>query len=211
MTEKNNKGRLFIVTAPSGAGKTSLIKALVELCPQFKISTSHTTRKPRKEEREGVEYYFVDNDTFDNLKNSGEFLENAECHGAKYGTAMTPVEERIKAGKDIILEIDYQGAINVKKVFTDAISLFIIPPTIDDLKKRLEGRGQNSEAEIKGRLAAAEEEIGHLEKFDYVIINDKFDQALSDLKSVFNDSPESINLETPKQKRIFQSLIDSIK
>ncbi len=211
MTEKNNKGRLFIVTAPSGAGKTSLIKALVELCPQFKISTSHTTRKPRKEEREGVEYYFVDNDTFDNLKNSGEFLENAECHGAKYGTAMTPVEERIKAGKDIILEIDYQGAINVKKVFTDAISLFIIPPTIDDLKKRLEGRGQNSEAEIKGRLAAAEEEISHLEKFDYVIINDKFDQALSDLKSVFNDSPESINLETPKQKRIFQSLIDSIK
>ena len=211
MTEKNNKGRLFIVTAPSGAGKTSLIKALVELCPQFKISTSHTTRKPRKEEREGVEYYFVDNDTFDNLKNSGEFLENAECHGAKYGTAMTPVEERIKAGKDIILEIDYQGAINVKKVFTDAISLFIIPPTIDDLKKRLEGRGQNSEAEIKGRLAAAEEEISHLEKFDYVIINDKFDQALSDLKSVFNDSPESINLETSKQKRIFQSLIDSIK
>ena len=211
MTEKNNKGRLFIVTAPSGAGKTSLIKALVELCPQFKISTSHTTRKPRKEEREGVEYYFVDNDTFDNLKNSGEFLENAECHGAKYGTAMTPVEERIKAGKDIILEIDYQGAINVKKVFTDAISLFIIPPTIDDLKKRLEGRGQNSEAEIKGRLAAAEEEISHLEKFDYVIINDKFDQALSDLKSVFNDSPESINLETPKQKKIFQSLIDSIR
>ena len=211
MTEKNNKGRLFIVTAPSGAGKTSLIKALVELCPQFKISTSHTTRKPRQEEREGVEYYFVDNDTFDNLKNNGEFLENAECHGAKYGTAMTPVEERIKAGKDIILEIDYQGAINVKKVFTDAISLFIIPPTIDDLKKRLEGRGQNSEAEIKGRLAAAEEEISHLEKFDYVIINDKFDQALSDLKSVFNDSPESINLETSKQKRIFQSLVDSIK
>ena len=211
MTEKNHKGRLFIVTAPSGAGKTSLIKALVELCPQFKISTSHTTRKPRQGEKEGVDYYFVDNDTFDNLKKSGEFLENAECHGAKYGTAMTPVEESIKAGKDIILEIDYQGAINVKKVFTDAISLFIIPPTIDDLKKRLEGRGQNSEAEIKGRLAAAEEEISHLEKFEYVIINDEFDQALCDLKSVFNDSPESINLETSKQKRIFQGLIDSIK
>ena len=211
MTEKNKKGRLFIVTAPSGAGKTSLIKAFVKLCPEFKVSTSHTTRKPRQGEREGIEYYFVDNGTFDTLKNSGEFLESAECHGAQYGTAMTPVEENIKLGKDIILEIDYQGAINVKKVFTDAISLFIIPPTIDDLKKRLEGRGQNSEAEIKGRLAAAEEEISHLEKFDYVIINDKFDQALSDLKSVFNDSPESINLETPKQKRIFQSLIDSIK
>jgi len=211
MKEENKKGRLFIVTAPSGAGKTSLVKALVESCPQFKISTSHTTRKPRLGEREGIEYYFVTNDTFNTLKNRGEFLENAECHGAKYGTAMTPVKESIKAGKDIILEIDYQGAINVKKVFSDAISLFIIPPSMAVLKERLVERGQNSEAEIKGRLAAAEEEFNHLEKFDYVIINDKFDQALRDLKSVFNDSPESINLETTKQKRIFQSLIDSIK
>jgi guanylate kinase len=211
MTEENKKGRLFIVTAPSGAGKTSLVKALVELCPQFKISTSHTTRKPRQGEREGVEYYFVDNDTFETLKNSGEFLENAECHGAKYGTAMTPVEKSIEAGKDIILEIDYQGAINVKKVFTDAISLFIIPPSMAALQERLEKRGQNSEAEIKGRLAAAKEEISHLEKFDYVIINDEFNQALRDLKSVFNDSPESINLETTKQKIFFQSLIDLIK
>jgi guanylate kinase len=211
MTEENKKGRLFIVTAPSGAGKTSLVKALVELCPQFKISTSHTTRKPRQGEREGVEYYFVNNVTFETLKNSGEFLEYAECHGAKYGTAMTPVEESIEAGKDIILEIDYQGAINVKKVFTNAISLFIIPPSMATLQERLEKRGQNSEAEIKGRLAAAKEEISHLEKFDYVIINDKFDEALRDLKAVFNDSPGSINLETTKQKIFFQSLIDSIK
>ena len=207
----NKKGRLFIVTAPSGAGKTSLLKALVELCPQFKISTSHTTRKPRQGEREGVEYYFVNNDTFDALKNNGDFLENAECHGAKYGTAKTPVEESIKASKDIILEIDYQGALNVKKVFMDSISLFIIPPSMAVLQERLEKRGQNSEAEIKGRLVAAKEEISHLEKFDYVIINDKFDKALRDLKSVFNDSPESINLETTKQKFFFQSLIDSIK
>ena len=211
MTEENKKGRLFIVTAPSGAGKTSLIKALIELCPQFKVSTSHTTRKPRQGEREGIDYYFVDNDAFNTLKNSGEFLENAECHGAKYGTAKSPVEESIKTGKDIILEIDYQGAINVKKVFPNAISLFIIPPSMAVLKERLEGRGQNSQAEIKGRLAAAEEEISHLEKFDYVIINDEFDMALSDLKSVFNDSPESINLETSKQKIFFQGLIDSIK
>ncbi len=211
MTEKNKKGRLFIVTAPSGAGKTSLIKAFVKLCPEFKVSTSHTTRKPRQGEREGIEYYFVDNGTFDTLKNSGEFLESAECHGAQYGTAMTPVEENIKLGKDIILEIDYQGAINVKKFFKDAKSLFIVPPTMAVLKQRLEGRGQNSEDEIKGRLTNAEKEISHLEKFDYVIINNKFDQALSDLKSVFKDSPESINLETSKQKSIFQSLIDSIK
>ena len=211
MKEKNKTGKLFIVTAPSGAGKTSLVKALVELCPQIKISTSHTTRKPRQGEREGVDYYFVDNDTFEILKNNGEFLENVECHGAKYGTAMTPVEENLSAGKGIILEIDYQGALNVKKVFPEAISLFIVPPSMAVLKERLEGRGQNSDAEINGRMAAAKEEIRHLEKFDYVIINDKFDQALSDLKSVFNDSPESINLETTKQKKIFQNLIDSIR
>ena len=211
MTEENKKGRLFIVTAPSGAGKTSLIKALIKLCPQFKVSTSHTTRKPRQGEREGIDYYFVDSDAFNTLKDRGEFLEYAECHGAKYGTAKSPVEDSIKTGKDIILEIDYQGAINVKKAFPNAISLFIIPPSMAVLKERLEGRGQNSQAEIKGRLAAAGEEISHLEKFDYVIINDEFDQALSDLKSVFNDSPESINLETSKQKRNFQGLIDSIK
>ena len=211
MTEENKKGRLFIVTAPSGAGKTSLIKALIELCPQFKVSTSHTTRKPRQDEREGIDYYFVDSEAFNTLKDSGEFLEYAECKGAKYGTAKSPVEDSIKTGKDIILEIDYQGAINVKKVFPNAISLFIIPPSMAALKERLEGRSQNSQAEIKGRLAAAGKEISHLEKFDYVIINDEFDQALSDLKSVFNDSPESINLETSKQKKFLQGLIDSIK
>ena len=211
MKEKNKTGKLFIVTAPSGAGKTSLVKALVALCPQIKISTSHTTRKPRQGETEGLEYYFVNNHIFDILKNNGEFLENAECHGAKYGTAMRPVEESLRTGKDIILEIDYQGALNVKKVFSEAISLFIVPPSMAELKERLEGRGQNSNAEIKGRMAAAKEEISHLEKFDYVIMNDDFDQALGDLKSVFNDSPDSINLKTTRQKKIFQSLIDSIK
>ncbi len=153
----------------------------------------------------------VNNGTFEILKNNGEFLEKEECHGAKYGTAMTPVEENLRAGKDIILGIDYQGALNVKKVFSDAISLFIVPPSMAVLKERLEGRGQNSNAEIKGRMAAAKEEISHLEKFDYVIINEKFDQALCDLKSVFIDSPESINLETTRQKKFFQSLINSIK
>jgi len=211
MTENNKKGRLFIVTAPSGAGKTSLVKALVELCPEIKISISHTTRQPREGEREGIAYYFVNNEAFDYLKNKGEFLESAECHGAQYGTAMAPVKSTLKMGTDIILEIDYQGALNVKKIFSEAVSIFIIPPSMAVLKERLEGRGQNSKADIKVRLAAAKEEISHLEKFDYVIINNKFEKALSDLKSVFKDSPESKNLETKKQKRIFQSLIDSIK
>ena len=142
--ENNNIGRLFIVTAPSGAGKTSLVKALLKLCPQIQISISHTTRYPREDEKDGVDYFFVNNEIFENLKNNGEFLENAECHGAKYGTAKTPVDSTLKLGKDIILEIDYQGALIVKNIFKEAISIFIIPPSMEILKQRLVARGQNS-------------------------------------------------------------------
>lgn len=209
--ENNKIGKLLIVTAPSGAGKTSLVKALLKLCPQIQISISHTTRRPREGEKEGVDYFFVSNETFDNLKDKGEFLENAECHDAKYGTAKTPVDSNLKSGKDIILEIDYQGALIVKKIFKEAISIFIIPPSIQILKQRLEARGQNSSDEINGRLAAAKEEISHLEKFDYVIINEDFDKALDDFKSIYDDSNESKKLKTARQKEIFQNLINSIK
>ena len=209
--ENNKIGRLLIVTAPSGAGKTSLVKALLKLCPEIQISISHTTRRPREGEKDGVDYFFISNETFDNLKDKGEFLENAECHGAKYGTAKTPVDLNLKSGKDIILEIDYQGALIVKKIFKEAISIFIIPPSIQILKQRLEARGQNSSDEINGRLAAAKEEISHLEKFDYVIINEDFDKALDDFKSIYDDSNESKKLKTARQKEIFQNLINSIK
>jgi len=209
--ENNKIGRLLIVTAPSGAGKTSLVKALLKLCPEIQISISHTTRRPREGEKDGVDYFFVSNETFENLKDKGEFLENAECHGAKYGTAKTPVDSNLKSGKDIILEIDYQGALIVKKIFKEAISIFIIPPSIQILKQRLEARGQNSSDEINGRLAAAKEEISHLEKFDYVIINEDFDKALDDFKSIYDDSNESKKLKTARQKEIFQNLINSIK
>ena len=209
--ENNKIGRLLIVTAPSGAGKTSLVKALLKLCPEIQVSISHTTRRPREGEKDGVDYFFVSNETFENLKDKGEFLENAECHGAKYGTAKTPVDSNLKSGKDIILEIDYQGALIVKKIFKEAISIFIIPPSIKILKQRLEARGQNSLDEINGRLAAAKEEISHLDKFDYVIINEDFDKALDDFKSIYDDSNESKKLKTARQKKIFQNLINSIK
>ena len=209
--ENNNIGRLFIVTAPSGAGKTSLVKALLKLCPQIQISISHTTRCPREDEKDGVDYFFVNNEIFENLKNNGEFLENAECHGAKYGTAKTPVDSTLKSGKDIILEIDYQGALIVKNIFKEAISIFIIPPSMEILKQRLVARGQNSIVEINGRLTAAKEEIRHLEKFDYVIINENFDKALDNLKSIYDDSDESKKLVTANQKEIFQNVINSIK
>ena len=209
--ENNKIGRLLIVTAPSGAGKTSLVKALLKLCPEIQISISHTTRRPREGEKDGVDYFFVSNETFENLKDKGEFLEYAECHGAKYGTAKTPVDSNLKSGKDIILEIDYQGALIVKKIFKEAISIFIIPPSIQILKQRLVTRGQNSSDEINGRLAAAKQEIRHLEKFDYVIINEDFDKALDDFKSIYDDSNESKKLKTARQKEIFQNLINSIK
>ena len=209
--ENNNIGRLFIVTAPSGAGKTSLVKALLKLCPQIQISISHTTRYPREDEKDGVDYFFVNNEIFENLKNNGEFLENAECHGAKYGTAKTPVDSTLKSGKDIILEIDYQGALIVKNIFKEAISIFIIPPSMEILKQRLVARGQNSTVEINGRLTSAKEEIRHLEKFDYVIINENFDKALDNLKSIYDDSDESKKLVTANQKEIFQNVINSIK
>lgn len=209
--ENNNIGRLFIVTAPSGAGKTSLVKALLKLCPQIQISISHTTRYPREDEKDGVDYFFVNNEIFENLKNNGEFLENAECHGAKYGTAKTPVDSTLKSGKDIILEIDYQGALIVKNIFKEAISIFIIPPSMEILKQRLVARGQNSTVEINGRLTAAKEEIRHLEKFDYVIINENFDKALDNLKSIYDNSDESKKLVTANQKEIFQNVINSIK
>ena len=209
--ENNNIGRLFIVTAPSGAGKTSLVKALLKLCPQIQISISRTTRYPREDEKDGVDYFFVNNEIFENLKNNGEFLENAECHGAKYGTAKTPVDSTLKSGKDIILEIDYQGALIVKNIFKEAISIFIIPPSMEILKQRLVARGQNSIVEINGRLTAAKEEIRHLEKFDYVIINENFDKALDNLKSIYDDSDESKKLVTANQKEIFQNVINSIK
>ena len=209
--ENNNIGRLFIVTAPSGAGKTSLVKALLKLCPQIQISISHTTRYPREDEKDGVDYFFVNNEIFENLKNNGEFLENAECHGAKYGTAKTPVDSTLKSGKDIILEIDYQGALIVKNIFKEAISIFIIPPSMEILKQRLVARGQNSIVEINGRLTAAKEEIRHLEKFDYVIINENFDKALDNLKSIYDNSDESKKLVTANQKEIFQNVINSIK
>lgn len=208
---KLSKGNLFIITAASGAGKTSLVKALVADNPDLKVSVSFTTRKPRDGEIEGEDYFFVDENKFKKMSQNNEFLETAKCHGSFYGTSKLNVSEIINKGKDIILEIDYQGAFNIKKIFPEAISIFIIPPSINALEDRLNIRGLDSKEDIKLRIAAARNEMSHLDKFDYVTINDEFEKSLIELNRIVEKKPESRELKVKNQILKHKNLIDKLK
>jgi guanylate kinase len=177
-------GNLFIVCAPSGAGKTSLVNALLEREPEIELSISYTTREPRRGEEDGVDYHFVDRATFQEMTARGDFLESAEVHGNFYGTSQAWISERTAQGRDILLEIDWQGAQQVRRLMPTAIGVFILPPSLDALRRRLTARGQDSSEVIDRRLANAREEIGHVEEFDYVIINQTFEVAVVDLVSI---------------------------
>lgn len=179
-------GSLFIVSAPSGAGKSSLVKAALADDKRLTLSVSHTTRSPRAGEVDGREYHFVDRRTFEAMLERGEFLESAEVHGNRYGTSQKWIEEARARGLDIMLEIDWQGAQQVRKAFPDAVSIFILPPppVLPELERRLRGRGQDAEEAIQRRLRDAREEIGHLAEFDYVIINKQFEEARRDLAAI---------------------------
>ena len=207
---ESTKGNLFIITAASGAGKTSLVKALVSENPNIKVSISFTTRNPRVGERDGKDYFFLDDIDFKKMVENNEFLEMAKCHGSLYGTSKLTVKETLDKGKDIILEIDYQGAFNVKKLFPESISIFIIPPSINALEDRLHNRGQDSKKSIRLRVAAARNEMSHLEKFDYVTINDDFEQALKELISIIQLEPEAFILKTENQILNHKYLIDEL-
>jgi guanylate kinase len=179
-------GSLFIVSAPSGAGKSSLVKAALADDQRLTLSVSHTTRSPRTGEVDGREYHFVDRRTFEAMLARGEFLESAEVHGNRYGTSQKWIEETRAKGLDIMLEIDWQGAQQVRKAFPDAVSVFILPPTpvLPELERRLRGRGQDTEEAIQRRLRDARDEISHLAEFDYVIINKQFEEARRDLAAI---------------------------
>ena len=177
-------GTLFIICAPSGAGKTSLVNALLEREPDLELSVSYTTRAPRPGEEHGREYHFVSRETFLAMASSGEFLESAEVHGNLYGTSQAWINDRRAAGRDLLLEIDWQGAQQVRRLVPGAVGVFILPPSLEVLRKRLTARGQDSAEVIERRLANAREEIGHVEEFDYVIINQTFDVAVVDLLSI---------------------------
>jgi guanylate kinase len=177
-------GNLFVVAAPSGAGKSSLVKALLELDSHIQPSVSHTTRAPRGQEKHGREYFFVSESEFDAMVQADTFVEWAHVHNYRYGTSKKAIEERMAQGADVILEIDYQGALQIKKIFTNAVTIFILPPSWEELRARLERRGEDSATVIEVRLANAALEVAHVHQFDFVIINESFDRALFDLKSI---------------------------
>jgi guanylate kinase len=177
-------GNLFVVAAPSGAGKSSLVKALLELDSRVQPSVSHTTRPPRGQEKHGREYFFVSPQDFDSLVLADGFVEWAFVHGHRYGTSKRAIEERIAQGADVILEIDFQGALQIKRIFTNAVLVFILPPSWEELRSRLLRRGEDLPQDIELRLQNAAEEMAQVREFDFVIINELFERALFDLKAV---------------------------
>ncbi|KWT78626.1 MULTISPECIES: guanylate kinase [unclassified Variovorax] len=177
-------GNIFVVAAPSGAGKSSLVKALMELDSAVQPSVSHTTRAPRGQEKHGREYFFVPHSEFDAMVAADAFVEWAHVHGQRYGTSKKAIEDRIAQGADVILEIDFQGAIQIRKTFANAVMVFILPPSWEELRSRLERRGEDSAEVIELRLRNAAEEMARANEFDFVIINELFERALFDLKAI---------------------------
>lgn len=177
-------GSIFIVAAPSGAGKTSLVKALLEAEPALYASVSHTTRAPRPGERDGCDYHFVDVETFRTMAAEGAFLEHAEVFGNFYGTAREVVLARLARGEDVILEIDWQGARQVRAALPEAVGIFVLPPARAVLEQRLRTRGQDDEQTILRRLAEAREELTHYKEFDYLVVNDRFELAVAQLRAI---------------------------
>lgn len=200
-------GTLYIVSAPSGAGKTSLVRALLAADAAVQLSISYTTRPMRPGEVDGRDYHFVSKETFEAMRAHGDFLESAEVHGNLYGTSRGWIEQRMKAGDDILLEIDWQGALQVRRLMPEAIGIFVLPPSIVALAERLTGRATDSEAVIARRVSAARAEIRHVEEFDYVIINNDFEEATRDLTAIVL----AVRLQLDAQLLRHRSLIDSMK
>jgi len=200
-------GNLFIVSAPSGAGKSSLVSAVLAEDKRVVLSVSFTTRAPRAGELHGREYHFVDTATFEAMLARGEFLESAEVHGNRYGTSQKWIAETRARGQDIILEIDWQGAEQVRRVFPDAVSVFILPPPpfLAELERRLRGRRQDTEEAIRRRLEDAREEISHVSEFDYVIINKEFNEARQDLAALVRATRLKLSRQSARHPEIFGS------
>lgn len=199
-------GCLFIISAPSGAGKTSLVRALLQSDPHLSLSVSHTTRPPRSGEVDGRDYHFVSKDAFQKMLVNGEFLESAEVYGNLYGTSQQWINEAIASGQDMLLEIDCQGAKQVRQIFPQSAAIFILPPSIDALATRLKTRAQDNSEVIQKRLAAAREEVSHIGEFDYVIINSELEEALNDLTCII----KAERLSKDRQLIRYQSLITQL-
>ncbi len=199
-------GNLFVVAAPSGAGKSSLVKALLELDSQLVVSVSHTTRAPRGQEQGGREYHFVDLAAFRAMVAAGEFLEWAEVHGNCYGTSRGEIEARVRAGDDVVLEIDWQGALQIKQLFANAVLIFILPPSWEELAQRLNRRGEDTPEVIAQRMRNAREEVAKASQFDFVIINALFETAVFDLKTVVHSQRLKYRAQVRRKRAVFEAL-----
>ncbi|GMU44321.1 MAG: guanylate kinase [Xanthomonadales bacterium] len=200
-------GNLFVIAAPSGAGKTSLVRALVDADPLLQLSISHTTRAPRPGEIDGEHYHFTDVPSFERLIASERLLEHALVHGNHYGTGRDQVEMAFAQGRDVILEIDWQGARQIRQRFPDCVTIFILPPSRDSLYERLQKRGQDSAEVIARRIANARGEIEHATEFDYLIVNDRFDAAFADLAAIVRAVRLSMRIQGPRQAGLLQQLL----
>ena len=199
-------GNLFCVAAPSGAGKSSLVKALLELDSRLAVSVSHTTRAPRGQEQDGREYWFIDAPTFRGMIDRGEFFEWAEVHGNLYGTSRVAIQDRLNRGEDVVLEIDWQGALQIKQLFAHAVLIFILPPSWDELRQRLQRRGEDKPEVIEQRMANARVEVAQARQFDFVIINALFETALFDLKTVVHSQRLRYAAQMRNRSQVFAAL-----
>jgi guanylate kinase len=201
------RGRLYVIAAPSGAGKTSLVKALMEREPSLRFSVSYTTRKPRATERDGVDYHFVDSKQFLDMVARGEFLEHAQVFDNYYGTALSTVQDSLANGDHLLLEIDWQGADQIRARLPEARSIFILPPSRHALEQRLRQRSTDSEEVIARRLADSAADIAHWSDFDYVVVNDRFDQAIAELQEIVLNRGENLRGKRPEIVRLVAELL----
>lgn len=200
-------GTLYIMSAPSGAGKTSLVKALVAANPELRVSVSHTTRKMRSGEVDGVNYHFVSKEAFETMLEAGEFLEQAQVFGNAYGTSQRWVKETLAAGEDIILEIDWQGAAQVRRLIPEVVSVFILPPSLTSLRERLTGRGQDNTAVIDARMSEAISEMSHYVEADYLIINDDFEVALAQFQALVVSLRLRLGVQSKQHAKLLKELM----
>ena len=207
MSDPRRSGKLFVVSAPSGAGKTSLVQALVAQRPHLVVSVSHTTRRPRANELEGREYFFVSPEEFQRLVRAGAFLEHAQVFDNFYGTGAAQVRAHLMAGRDVLLEIDWQGARQVRHAMPECVTIFILPPSRSSLEERLHARRTDSPETIARRLREAVDDMAHYAEFDYVIVNDRFEQALSELGSVLEGHGEALRANRPQLAPLLQRLL----
>lgn len=206
MNPMQHPGTLYVIAAASGTGKSSLVKAWREADPQLQLSVSHTTRAPRGQEVNGREYHFVSHEAFERLVEADAFVEWAQVHGNRYGTSRQEIENRIAAGADIVLEIDFQGALQIKDQFPDAVLIFILPPSWPELRARLQRRNEDSEETIALRMRNAAAEVAQVDRFDFVIINDLFERALSDLKAIAQAQRLKVAVQRRLRAETFRAL-----